>query len=121
MCAASRPSPLNSVPTMRAKQSSKSAPRKSPAAELVKAAKKKPDAKSKAAKSQPVVPAAKAAKSADGDGEKEAHGSPDAPCELSSEVMEFITAIDDYKRSNRRPFPSWSEVFKIVKALGYNR
>ena len=106
---------------MKSKQSSKSAPRKSPAAELVKAAKKKTAAKSKPAKSQPAASVAKTAKSVDASSEKEPHGSPDAPCELSREVMEFITAIDDYKRSNRRPFPSWSEVFKIVKALGYNR
>ncbi len=106
---------------MRAKQSSKSAPRKSPATELVKAAKKKPAGKSKAQKSQQDAPVAKAAKLPDVKSGKENQGSPDAPCELSSEVMEFISAIDDYKRSNRRPFPSWSEVFKIVKALGYNR
>jgi hypothetical protein len=40
--------------------------------------------------------------------------------ELSSEVMEFITAIDEYKRNRRRPFPNWSDIFEIVKALGYN-
>ncbi len=106
---------------MRAKQSSKSAPRKSPAAEFVKAAKKRTTGKSKAAKPLPVAAVVKTSKLPEVKSGKEHQGSPDAPCELSSEVMEFITAIDDYKRSNRRPFPSWSEVFKVVKALGYNR
>jgi len=41
--------------------------------------------------------------------------------ELSTEVMEFINAIDEYKRQRRRPFPNWSEIFEIVKALGYKR
>jgi hypothetical protein len=40
---------------------------------------------------------------------------------MSPEVIEFITAIDDYKRRYRRPFPSWSEVLEIVKQLGYSR
>jgi hypothetical protein len=36
-------------------------------------------------------------------------------------VLEFITAIDDYKRLHRRPFPTWSEVLEILKTLGYSR
>lgn len=43
------------------------------------------------------------------------------PDEMPPDVIEFITAIDDYKRSNRRPFPTWSEVLEIVKGLGYER
>ena len=43
------------------------------------------------------------------------------PDEMPAEVLEFITAIDEYKRQNRRPFPSWSEVLEILKALGYSR
>ena len=43
------------------------------------------------------------------------------PDEMPPEVLEFITAIDDYKRLNRRPFPTWSEVLEILKALGYSR
>ena len=41
------------------------------------------------------------------------------PDEMSDEVVEFITAIDEYKRLNGRPFPNWSEVLEIVKSLGY--
>jgi hypothetical protein len=43
------------------------------------------------------------------------------PDEMPPEVIEFITAIDDYKRLNRRPFPTWSEVLEILKSLGYER
>lgn len=43
------------------------------------------------------------------------------PDEMPPDVIEFITAIDDYKRVNRRPFPTWSEVLEIVKGLGYDR
>jgi hypothetical protein len=43
------------------------------------------------------------------------------PDEMPPDVIEFITAIDDYKRLNRRPFPTWSEVLEIVKGLGYER
>jgi hypothetical protein len=43
------------------------------------------------------------------------------PDEMSAEVIEFITAIDEYKRLNQRPFPSWSEVLEIVKGLGYEK
>jgi hypothetical protein len=43
------------------------------------------------------------------------------PDEMPAEVLEFITAIDDYKRLNRRPFPNWSEVLEVLKGLGYQR
>jgi hypothetical protein len=29
--------------------------------------------------------------------------------------------IDEYKRVNERPFPSWSEVFEIIQFLGYRK
>ena len=41
--------------------------------------------------------------------------------DMPDEVVEFITAIDEYKRKHQRPFPNWSEVLEIVKALGYER
>jgi hypothetical protein len=44
-----------------------------------------------------------------------------SPDDMPPDVVEFITAIDHYKRKHRRPFPSWSEVLEIVKALGYKR
>jgi hypothetical protein len=41
------------------------------------------------------------------------------PDEMSDEVVEFITAVDEYKREHGRPFPGLSELFEIIKALGY--
>lgn len=33
--------------------------------------------------------------------------------------IEFMRAMDQYKRDNRRPFPTWSEVLQVLHALGY--
>ncbi len=41
--------------------------------------------------------------------------------EISGELLEFIMAVDEYKKINERPFPSWSEVFEIVQYLGYRK
>ena len=41
--------------------------------------------------------------------------------ELSGELLEFIMAIDEYKKINEKPFPSWSEVFEIMQYLGYRK
>ena len=41
--------------------------------------------------------------------------------EITGELLEFIMAIDEYRRINERPFPSWSEVFEIVHYLGYRK
>jgi hypothetical protein len=60
--------------------------------------------------------ARKAAKTA-----HEKNRNPIRPDEMTGDLVEFITAIDSYKRIHERPFPSWSEVLEIVKALGYNR
>lgn len=43
------------------------------------------------------------------------------PDQMEPEVLEFIQAIDDYKRIHGRPFPSWSEVLEIIRNLGYER
>ncbi len=41
--------------------------------------------------------------------------------ELTLEEIEFVRAIDRYKRKFNRPFPTWSEILAIVKELGYTR
>ena len=41
--------------------------------------------------------------------------------QMSDEQFEFLMAIDEYKRKNRRPFPTWTEVFEVIKALGYRK
>ncbi|MFB3891489.1 MAG: hypothetical protein ACE15C_05640 [Phycisphaerae bacterium] len=41
--------------------------------------------------------------------------------EMTDEQFELIMAIDEYKKVNRRPFPTWTEVLDIIKALGYRK
>ena len=62
-------------------------------------------------------------KKSSGSEEEETRGkaAPAKPAEMSAEVMEFIQAIDEYKRLQQRPFPSWSEVLDVLKSLGYAR
>lgn len=35
--------------------------------------------------------------------------------------VEFMRAMDDYKRLSGRPFPTWSEVLEVVISLGYRK
>lgn len=41
--------------------------------------------------------------------------------EYTPEEQEFMLALDRYKRSNQRPFPSWSEVLNVAIALGWRK
>lgn len=41
--------------------------------------------------------------------------------EMTGELYEFVMAIDEYKKINKRPFPSYSEIFEIIKYLGYRK
>jgi len=41
--------------------------------------------------------------------------------QMSDEQFEFLMAIDEYKRKNTRPFPTWTEVLDVMKALGYRK
>ncbi len=41
--------------------------------------------------------------------------------EITGELLEFVMAIDEYKKINERPFPSWTEVFEIMQYLGYRK
>ncbi len=40
---------------------------------------------------------------------------------MNDDQFEFIMAIDEYKRANKRPFPSYTEILEIAKALGYRK
>jgi hypothetical protein len=40
---------------------------------------------------------------------------------LSTDEVEFINAINDYKEKFNRPFPTWSEVLHVLRTLGYLR
>lgn len=35
--------------------------------------------------------------------------------------VEFMKAIDDYKRRSGRQFPTWSEVLEVIRDLGYRK
>lgn len=41
--------------------------------------------------------------------------------EMSDEQFEFVMAMDEYKRVNKRPFPGWTEVLEVIKYLGYRK
>ena len=41
--------------------------------------------------------------------------------EYNDDEIAFMKAMDHYKRDNRRPFPTWSEVLEVIVALGYRR
>jgi hypothetical protein len=41
--------------------------------------------------------------------------------QMTDEQFEFLMAIDEYKRTNIKPFPTWTEVLDVIKALGYRR
>jgi len=41
--------------------------------------------------------------------------------EYSDDEISFMKAMEQYKRSNRRPFPTWSEVLEVIRALGYRK
>lgn len=40
---------------------------------------------------------------------------------MSDEQFDFLMAIDEYKKKNARPFPTWTEVLEVIKALGYRK
>ncbi len=41
--------------------------------------------------------------------------------DYTDDEIEFMKAMDKYKRSSGRQFPTWSEVLEVVKSLGYHR
>ena len=41
--------------------------------------------------------------------------------QMSEEQYDFLMAINEYKKKNSRPFPTWTEVLEVLKALGYRK
>ncbi|MHC4617908.1 MAG: hypothetical protein ACYTEQ_09165 [Planctomycetota bacterium] len=41
--------------------------------------------------------------------------------QMTDEQFEFLMAVDEYKTKNAKPFPTWTEVLEIIKALGYRK
>ena len=40
---------------------------------------------------------------------------------LTQDELEFARAMEKFKKAGSKPFPSWSEVLKVLKELGYRR
>lgn len=41
--------------------------------------------------------------------------------DYSNEEIEFMHALDEYKRENGRMFPTCSEILEVIRKLGYER
>ncbi|MCP4171112.1 MAG: hypothetical protein GY758_10115 [Fuerstiella sp.] len=41
--------------------------------------------------------------------------------DYSGSEVEFMRAMDNYKRKSGRPFPTWSEVLEVLTSLGYRK
>jgi hypothetical protein len=41
--------------------------------------------------------------------------------DYSADEIEFMRAMDEYKRKSGRQFPTWSEVLEVVRSMGYRR
>jgi hypothetical protein len=41
--------------------------------------------------------------------------------EMNDEQFDFLLTIDSYKRENKKPFPTWTEVLDVIKAMGYRK
>lgn len=41
--------------------------------------------------------------------------------QMSDEQFEFLMAVQEYKNKNARPFPTWTEVLEVIKAIGYRK
>jgi hypothetical protein len=39
--------------------------------------------------------------------------------DYTADEMEFLRAVEEYKRRSGRMFPTWSEVLEVVRGLGY--
>ena len=41
--------------------------------------------------------------------------------DYSDDEIEFMKAMDIYKRQSGRQFPTWSEVLEVIRCLGYRK
>lgn len=41
--------------------------------------------------------------------------------DYGSEELEFMLAMDDYRRTHLRNFPTWSEALEVLRSLGYRK
>ena len=40
---------------------------------------------------------------------------------VDGDALEFIQAVEKYRKDKGRPFPAWTEILQIVKSLGYRK
>ena len=40
---------------------------------------------------------------------------------LNTEELEFVKAIETYKAKSGKTFPSWTDVLRVLKELGYKK
>lgn len=74
-----------------------------------------------AAKTAPTRKSASTVARADADADNEPERSAPPLAEVDGDVLEFIEALDRFKKRHNRPFPSWSEVLLVLRQLGYKR
>lgn len=41
--------------------------------------------------------------------------------QYTEDQIEFLRAMDDYKRRSQHPFPTWCEVLEVLLSLGYRK
>lgn len=41
--------------------------------------------------------------------------------DYTDQEIQFMKAMDDYKRKSGRQFPTWSEVLEVIRSLGYRQ
>ena len=41
--------------------------------------------------------------------------------QMSDEQFNFLMAIEQYKKQNKKAFPTWTEILEVIKALGYRK
>lgn len=41
--------------------------------------------------------------------------------DYTEDEIEFMKAMDDYKRRSGRQFPTWSEVLEVIRCIGYRK
>ncbi len=41
--------------------------------------------------------------------------------QMNDDQFEFLMAMDQYKKQNQKPFPTWTEVLEVIWALGYRK
>jgi hypothetical protein len=41
--------------------------------------------------------------------------------DYTADEVEFMRAMDEYKRNSGRQFPTWSEVLEVLRGMGYKR